>query len=640
MSPTALFALALLTAAPPVLAQDLRVPVGTPGTVTLSRTEYDRLLDLASTKPPRTDVAPVAAALTRADIHVRVDTAAARATMRVDGEAFRPGVSKVILIKNATLLDARMDNRALPIVVENGAHIALVSGPSTFAATLETGSPLVFAPGRASFTLPVPDAGSATATIDVPGEQADVRITGGLILRRASANGRTTIDATLTPGTPTDVSWSTHDSAPGNTTARDVRLLSDIKSVVTIADAEVRLVSVVNANLVAGEPSQIVVSIPSGYEVVSVSGPTLDRSEIQTGRVTLHLSDPSQRRHQFLLSLERPQSGGSFKLETGFPSIATAQRETGEIAIQGVGTMDVAAPEMPGLHRIDVRELDPSLTAVARDSLLAAFRYQSVVSEPTSLALDVHRYADAPVLAAVAERATATTLVTSEGRALTEVRLWLRNRAQRYMKVDLPEGASIVSVEVGDRPAKPVEGTDGNRVPLVRPGLDTSGVYTVSFVYLHAGTPFGKKGDMKMTLPKMDVPINLVEWEMFVPEQFRVDHFDGNLIDADLMPQPGGIVGGVVGGLPAAAPIRVGGVTESITVNTDAPLVDTMQAAAKREKKDENEAPSMNVQNLQRRAAGVLPVRVDVPRAGTSHRFVKPLVIDEQAEVTFRYKRR
>ena len=31
---------------------------------------------------------------------------------------------------------------------------------------------------------------------------------------------------------------------------------------------------------------------------------------------------------------------------------------------------------------------------------------------------------------------------------------------------------------------------------------------------------------------------------------------------------------------------------------------------------------------------------MDVPRAGASHRFVRPLVIDEETVVTFRYKRR
>jgi len=50
--------------------------------------------------------------------------------------------------------------------------------------------------------------------------------------------------------------------------------------------------------------------------------------------------------------------------------------------------------------------------------------------------------------------------------------------------------------------------------------------------------------------------------------------------------------------------------------------------------------PSLNVVKLQRRASGVLTVRVDVPRAGTSHQFVKPLVVDQEPSVTFRYKLR
>jgi len=52
------------------------------------------------------------------------------------------------------------------------------------------------------------------------------------------------------------------------------------------------------------------------------------------------------------------------------------------------------------------------------------------------------------------------------------------------------------------------------------------------------------------------------------------------------------------------------------------------------------EPPSQNVVNLQARAAGVLPIRVDVPRAGVSHQFVKPLVVGTEATVTLRYKRR
>jgi hypothetical protein len=51
-------------------------------------------------------------------------------------------------------------------------------------------------------------------------------------------------------------------------------------------------------------------------------------------------------------------------------------------------------------------------------------------------------------------------------------------------------------------------------------------------------------------------------------------------------------------------------------------------------------AASANVVNLQRRVAGVLPVAINVPRAGTSFSFVRPLVLDEETKVTFTYKSR
>ena len=55
----------------------------------------------------------------------------------------------------------------------------------------------------------------------------------------------------------------------------------------------------------------------------------------------------------------------------------------------------------------------------------------------------------------------------------------------------------------------------------------------------------------------------------------------------------------------------VGARTETITVTGQAPVVDVMRATTLEAQ------VSQNVVNLQRRAAGVLPIPVDVPRAGT-----------------------
>ena len=82
--------------------------------------------------------------------------------------------------------------------------------------------------------------------------------------------------------------------------------------------------------------------------------------------------------------------------------------------------------------------------------------------------------------------------------------------------------------------------------------------------------------------------------------------------------------------------MAVGGVEETMTVSAESQKGDkkTMRDVEKQAE------PSQNVINLQRRTAGMLPVRVDVPRAGTSHQFVKPLVVDQETVVNFRYKRR
>src|SRR5262245_20437672 len=40
---------------------------------------------------------------------------------------------------------------------------------------------------------------------------------------------------------------------------------------------------------------------------------------------------------------------------------------------------------------------------------------------------------------------------------------------------------------------------------------------------------------MQMALPRMDVPVSVVEWELFLPEQYRADRFAGTAIADHLL---------------------------------------------------------------------------------------------------------
>ena len=395
---------------------------------------------------------------------------------------------------------------------------------------------------------------------------------------------------------------------------------------------------------------------------------------------------------------------------------------------------------------MDFKEMNPYLRSLARFPMQAAFRYHKQPNETPALALEWTRFPDSGVLAAVAERAVVTTLVTTEGRSLTEIKLTIKNQAQPFLKVALPPGASILSAEVAGEKVKPVEGPDGSRVPLLRAGFRPVDSYIVSFVFIHSGAPFAKKGGSDLSLPKMDVPINLLQWEVFLPEQYKVKDFGGDAIAANLLPassrdvsgaeefgqlsvyarvsrgadyemvsllpsQLGGIIVDPSGAAVSNAQVTVthldtGAIRNVMTDSSGRWIVSNLSSGrvkiaanatgfnqyvihgnydasrpapfnfalslgavsqtvevtagdlslngrsikslalqpginehgAKKVAEKEQTTASSNVTNLQQRVSGVLPVRVDVPRAGNSYNFVRPLVLDEETKVTFTYK--
>jgi len=487
--------------------------------------------------------------------------------------------------------------------------------------------------------------------------------------------------------------------------------------------------------VVQGEPSRFELALPEGYEMTGATGASIESTDEKAGVLTIKVANPAVRSHQFLITLER--SIHETKAEAPFLSFQGAQRETGEILVEGAGTIELTAKESGGLKRMDIKETNPYLRSLARFPMQAAFRFHRQPNNAPALGLEWTRFPDSSVLAAVAERAIVTTLVTNEGKSLTEVKLIVKNQAQPFLKVALPQGASILSAEVAGEKVKPVEGADGSRVPLLRPGFRPNGAYEVSYVFMHSGAPFAKKGGSEIGLPKMDVPIDVLQWEVFLPEMYKVKDFGGDAMAANLLPASmtyaGDNMSGVYGKLPVfssvpyAGPISllpgqlggyivdpsgavipnaqvtvthldtgttriattdasgrwvvsnvpagrvrvavnasgfrvyardlsydarqpsatnfkmdVGALAETVTVEASSSAIDResrrIDKDLKKQKEQSQMAASANVYNLQKRVSGVLPVRVDVPHAGNSYRFVRPLVLEEETKVSFTYK--
>src|ERR1043166_1504687 len=100
-------------------------PTGSAGTVTLSLSEYNRLVELATrrTKPP--DVAPMPFVLTRAVFKLRVENQTLMGTVNIDGAALAQGPVKAPLTTNLTVLDADQSGKPLPLLLEGSSHAAI-----------------------------------------------------------------------------------------------------------------------------------------------------------------------------------------------------------------------------------------------------------------------------------------------------------------------------------------------------------------------------------------------------------------------------------------------------------------------------------------------------------------------------------
>lgn len=728
----------------PLLGEDKpALPLPSSGNVTLTLTDYDHLVDLAAKAAKHHEAPPVAYTIKHADLKLHVTDDSVLGTIVEEGEVFTKGAAKVPLSSGLTILNARQEGKALPLLQEGSIATAVLPGPAEFAVSLDTGLPLGIEAGRASFSLPVPAAGSVRLSLVIPGDHSNVRINPGLITGRSSENGQTKIEATLAPGQPANIWWTTREIA-APTVPKEVRFLSDVKTLVSVGESDLRIAALADVTVVQGEPAEFSLAIPAGYEVTGAAGATVETAETQNGTLVLKLSSAAPRSHQFLISMERSITDSDSKADVPFLSLKDAQRETGEVLVEGVGAMEMTAAEGGSLKRMDVKEVNSHLRSLARNPLQAAFRFHRQPSESPSLALQWTRFPNSAVLAAIAERAVVTTLVTSEGRSLTEVTLTVKNQAQPFMKVALPPGATILSADVAGEKVKPGQAPDGTHVPLLRANFRPTGPYTVSFVFMHSGTPFAKKGGSELSLPSMDIPISLMQWEVFLPDQYKVKDFGGDAISANLLRLVGGVdwysvgqeneiaeggtisivtksgtnafhgtalsllpgqLGGVVldpsgaviqgaqvrvtsvekgfirtattdsngnwviSGMPsgtvkietskqgfrttvynntpfdASQPqqfstrLDVGTVSETVTVTTGASAMEGYIHNDRDEKKEPaQQAASANVFNLQKKVAGVLPVRVDVPRAGASYLFARALVLDEETKLTFSYK--
>src|SRR5207253_8169855 len=109
----------------------------------------------------------------------------------------------------------------------------------------------------------------------------------------------------------------------------------------TVNEADLRIAALADITVVQSEPSQFQVASPARYEVAGATGASLESAEVQSSTLILKVRSAAQKSHQFLIAMEKSLS--DMKADVPLLSFQNAQRETGEVLVEGVGTIELTA---------------------------------------------------------------------------------------------------------------------------------------------------------------------------------------------------------------------------------------------------------------------------------------------------------
>lgn len=312
------------------------------------------------------------------------------------------------------------------------------------------------------------------------------------------------------------------------------RVVAEIFNLVTIGDGLVGGSATIRYGLINQGVQEFRVSVPATWKNVEFTGPTIRRKEAAAGADTnavvwtIGLQEKAWGGYTLVVTYDYQFEPQGATLPIAGVHALDVERETGSVAITTAASLKLNAPAVADpLRRVDEAELAAADRAMISRSVLLAYQY---TGGSYNLAVDVKRYAESSVLAAVADRTQLTSVLTDAGELLTQATFMVKNNDKQSQRFLLPKGANFWNCYVNGQPAKPERDNDWLIVPLPR-GANRDEAFAVDIVY--AQTNIMAKANWSQALnlraPQTDVPNTYAEWQLYTPATKRLSSFAGSM---------------------------------------------------------------------------------------------------------------
>lgn len=383
----------------------------------------------------------------------------------------------------------------------------------------------------------------------------------------------------------------------------------------SIGEGIVRCWSRLNFSILQSEVSNFRMSLPEDASVLDVSGKDLRDWKVSKDKgvqyVDVYLNYGVKGNYLLDVNYERTIGAGSVVAQVPALKALGVERENGFFGIAASTNVELAMNKLTGVTSVDVKELPASIWSRSTSPILLAVKY---LNHPFEIAIDVTRHQELPVLIAAVDVVEYVSLYTEEGKMLTKATYQVRNNVKQYLRFTLPKSATLWSAFVAGKPVKPAKDKNGSiLVPLEKSQLQGESLtqFPVEVVYLDEGPKMQMMGQLRMDLPRTDIPVSEMRWSVYFPYEYTYFKFGGNVKETK----------GVFRQIAS-----LGGVQRAVSKSME-------QAADKIGTQFASQAVSQFEPSYsdQYAATGKLPIKIDIPQQGRRLRFSKLLITEKES---------
>lgn len=440
-----------------------------------------------------------------------------RATLTV--KLGRKGRWKMVPLagSNVVLRKATDEKGPLSVTVRNGYHVWITRQAGLFRLTMDLMVPSGKGSRATEYDFIVTKTMITRFLCRFPKADLVPRIEGAIKSEIRNEGSTTLLDATLKPTARIRLQ-AFHNLM--TMTDKKAKAHAETLSLISIKETGVKLFSVIRYRILYAGLSSFRIRIPRRLKVVSADGPQAFGYELEKhpdhtvlkGKTAV----PVHGSYEISVHLSAELEPGSETFEADVPRAMDVEHEIGWIAVEVPGKLRIREKRRGRALPMDVRQMPLELVRSAVSAILLSYRYHG---PRIGLELAVESLPEKEVGKGSIDRVHAFTVLSTDGRAMTELRITLRNHTRPALPLKLPSGASILSTLLDGHPVKVSHDREGRLIlPLKRSscGLRATG-FRIQVSYVQPASAFGFFGRKALGLPSFDMPVSQLVWSLFLP---------------------------------------------------------------------------------------------------------------------------